>query len=315
MRGRLTQCSVVGMLILALGALVMPASTATPGAQRIATDRSEQPKVVQIHVDDRAELDRLVATGTDVVEFVKPTQDGLVTEVVVTPSELARLESMGFEPGEVVFTVKDWKRNLAERSRFLDEQGPVEDNLDTVKIIRADYFQNSAGSFLSLEAKSSLGNATGVQLLARWSDPANLTTLDVPATMSAFIDVGQYMYHRLLVPVAARPATVTVQSTRGGSATAAVDDWLGATPPEPKPHYVSDFVDHYMDPTEVYDRIEELAAQYPEIAEIVKLPHQTNGYRRKAQVLLGNGSAAASAVVVTSAAWGHEGGNDLRSRS
>ena len=43
------------------------------------------------------------------------------------------------------------------------------------------------------------------------------------------------------------------------------------------------------------------------------MPNKTNGYQRKAQATIGSttGTAAQSAVVVSSAAWGHEGGNGI----
>jgi hypothetical protein len=55
--------------------------------------------------------------------------------------------------------------------------------------------------------------------------------------------------------------------------------------------------------------MEEIARDPPDIAEIVYLPYQTNGYQRKAQATIGGTGQAA--VVATSAAWGHEGGNDI----
>lgn len=309
---RATSVSVAIVAAMLVTALLVPNSLAGTGSIQIATDKPEVPSVVQIHLQDQKELDRLVATGVDVVEFVdRQTTDHIVTEVVVTPSQLARLHHLGFKSGKTVFTVRDWKRNLAERQDFLDKQGPIEDNTDTVKIIRADYFENRSGKFLNVEAKSSLKNAAGVQLLATWSNPADPTSIGGPASLVAFVDAGQYMYHRALVPVTARPATVTVLSTRTGTATAPVTDWLGAPPQLPPNGYQKDFIDHYMDPTEIYARIEELAARYPDLTEIIDLPYNTNGYRRKAQALIGASNAAASAVVVTSSAWGHEGGNDL----
>src|SRR5690606_12821161 len=69
------------------------------------------------------------------------------------------------------------------------------------------------------------------------------------------------------------------------------------------------FVDHYMDPTELYDRLEALAAAFPHLAEIIELPYRTHGYRRPAMGV--TGSVAASAVVWHSKAWGHQGGHDL----
>ena len=75
------------------------------------------------------------------------------------------------------------------------------------------------------------------------------------------------------------------------------------------PGYQSDFVDDYKTPQQVYARFEEIAQQYPEIAEIVPLKNKTNGYQRKAQATIGGTGQAA--VVMSSAAWGHEGGNDI----
>ncbi len=42
-----------------------------------------------------------------------------------------------------------------------------------------------------------------------------------------------------------------------------------------------------MDPTELYAKIEALAAEFPDLAEIVELPYLTNGYRRQAMGVSG----------------------------
>ena len=79
-----------------------------------------------------------------------------------------------------------------------------------------------------------------------------------------------------------------------------------------------------MDPTEVYARFDELAAQFPDIAELVPLPNPTSGYQRKASTVVGpanftytgqtgtfNANSATQVVVLESLAMGHEGGNQL----
>ncbi|QOC91595.1 hypothetical protein [Micromonospora craniellae] len=100
-------------------------------------------------------------------------------------------------------------------------------------------------------------------------------------------------------------------SSIGGVVTGAVSDWLedGTPPLTANPGYRSDFVDGYKHPQQLFARAEEIARQFPQIAEIVYLPHRTNGYQRKAQATIGG--TGQSAVVVNSAAWGHEGGNDV----
>ena len=83
----------------------------------------------------------------------------------------------------------------------------------------------------------------------------------------------------------------------------------------------ADFTTRYLDPTELYGRFKELAAEYPNISELITLPNKINGYQRRAQALMsGNFGTGVtpntrlgqeSAVVLTSRAWGHEGGNDI----
>src|SRR5262249_42023489 len=88
-----------------------------------------------------------------------------------------------------------------------------------------------------------------------------------------------------------------------------VTKWLGDARQKPNPHYVSDFVDHYMDPEEVYGRIDSLAKEFPKLTQLINLPYKTNGYRRAAQAQFG--TATASTFYVTSKAYGSDGGNDI----
>jgi hypothetical protein len=76
-----------------------------------------------------------------------------------------------------------------------------------------------------------------------------------------------------------------------------------------------------MDPTEVYERVDALAAANPEIAEMVDMPNDTVGYQRPAMAMLAgttapgsqpSGTAAqGSAVQLFSKAMGHLGGNEI----
>ena len=125
--------------------------------------------------------------------------------------------------------------------------------------------------------------------------------------LRTFIDAGEYQYHYRQVSVDGRPGRIVVTSNLGGSDTTYATEWVpdqGKIKP-----YQTGFVDHYMDPTELYDRIESLAAEFPDLAEIIELPYLTNGYRRQAMGLLG--SANSNRVVITSNAWGYEGGNGI----
>ncbi|WP_438854934.1 M14 family metallopeptidase [Agromyces sp. M3QZ16-3] len=118
-----------------------------------------------------------------------------------------------------------------------------------------------------------------------------------------------------LLPSMPPPATVRVTSSGGGSAEADVTEWLADTEPGSAPGhapgagYESGFLDHYPDAHELMDIIEQMHAEFPALTEIIDLPYETNGYRRAAMHL--SGGANSQRVVLTSLAWGHEGGNDL----
>ena len=85
--------------------------------------------------------------------------------------------------------------------------------------------------------------------------------------------------------------------------------------------FLRDFTTHYMDPTEIYARFRQLATEFPNISQLITLPNKTNGYQRRAQANMNGGmmigiappdaAAESQTVVLTSRAWGHDGGNDV----
>jgi hypothetical protein len=130
--------------------------------------------------------------------------------------------------------------------------------------------------------------------------------------MVAFVDDGAYLGHQFSTPVpaTAQPQWITVTSDGGGKAEARAAEWpAGERPDRAVPGYQKDFVTQYMPPAQLNERVKALHRRYPALTDIISLPNQTNGYRRHAQALLGTPPAAA--VVVTSDAYGSEGGNDL----
>ena len=145
--------------------------------------------------------------------------------------------------------------------------------------------------------------------------------------MSKFTDAGQYMYHQQLIALRGAYATIPTEdlTVRVAAATGATDtsapiEWAGSGIPPRVPTFQKDFITKYMDPTEVYDRIDDIAEQYPEIAEIVPMPNKSVGYQRQAMAMMAGttapgsnpaGANAGSAVQLWSKAMGHEGGNLL----
>ena len=336
--------------IWVVAALALPAAlgSASGDSNRDTTDLASQEKaVIEVELANRDEVDRLVETGADLTHEVHFHADHIDAQVVVTPSEAADLRAQGFDLGRVLWTEADSRAVLAQRQSVIREkrqearefgidatgytepvtkpstrQPQVEassaqslsaTNPDNLLIARADYFQSSQGHFISVEAKTDLAQAATLTL--EWDEgPGTPIGADGRSiNMQSFVDAGTYMYHRRQIGVDDRPEFVRVTSSGGGSETRALEEWL--PPPDEDPDedpFLTGFVDHYMDATELMDRFEQLAAEFPNIAEIVELPYKTNGYRRKSQAILGSTSGGGpAAVVVESLDWGHEGGDDI----
>ncbi|AWS47403.1 M14 family zinc carboxypeptidase [Streptosporangium sp. 'caverna'] len=316
---RVRRFAVVLALPLAIAVSTLPvlADPGPPPVSDVAPDRlpaTDQNGValIRIVVPDQADVDRLADMGVDLAEYKKPVDDGLEVHAILSPQEADRLRDQGFDLRGVISDESDFAANKVERGQALAREAVAEAETDKLTVLRAEWFTSTDNQrFLSVEVKSSATDAQTV-LTATWDSGKN-TAPDSggTATMSRFTDAGQYMYHRFTSPLAIdqEPAKVTITSSRGGSVTAEAAKWLGAPRKAPRPHYVSDFVDHYMDATEVTDRIVGLAAEFPATAEIVDLPYKTNGYRRLAQAQFGTGSAAI--VYLSSKAYGSEGGNDV----
>ena len=137
-----------------------------------------------------------------------------------------------------------------------------------------------------------------------------------------------YIEHRELVRIGepgttspARPTRIRVGSSTGEFKEGDVSTWLGGGLPPMASNFVKDFTTKYLDPTELYAEFDKLAAEYPNISELITLPNKTNGYQRRAQALMSGAFGTGmtpntrlgqeSAVVLTSRAWGHEGGNEI----
>ncbi|WBL14638.1 M14 family metallopeptidase [Sutcliffiella sp. NC1] len=233
--------------------------------------------------------------------------DGIYeVEAMVTASELEILESYGIEVHDVLMTQQLWDERIAEMNTTLDENESAILAEEKLQILRADHYTNQSATFLYVEAKSSAGAVASTALTATWEENG----VEKSAPLSHRSDYGEYLYHWFELPVEEIPATVTVTSNQGGTATSPVTEWLGDPKPgNPKHHYVSDFIDSYMTPTQINERIEQLAAEFPDLLEVIEMPYKTNGYRRHAQATIGNFTN--TAVVVSSKAWGHEGGNGI----
>jgi hypothetical protein len=282
--------------------------------------------------------------------YLRHNRNGSVTATVFgTERGFARLARAGYNLGPTIEGPATWESRIAEitarkraerrsRAAALDNSIGTASHEEEIVILRVDYFENYAGRFLSVEAKDRLGSAAptgstyiGPSLSLSWDSGPGTPIVSTPRPMSVNIDPDTtpdtYIEHRLLVRIGepgtttpARPTRVRVGSSTGATREADVNVWLGGGLPPMGSNFLRDFTTHYMDPTEVYARIEALADEFPNIARLVRLPYKTNGYQRRAQATMAGATPPGNevedglegtAVVLTSRAWGHEGGNNI----
>ncbi|RVX38589.1 zinc carboxypeptidase [Nonomuraea polychroma] len=282
MRGLRASAAVLTLVLATL-------TVAEPSSPAVAGPADPEPaSLVTLSVPDRAAMERLVASGADLTHRVRPQPDGSVqVDAVVTPSQLTGLRALG---AALAPETPPQARSTATTAA------------DQIVVERAVWYKSRDGYFLSVEASSSLGQAAA--LTVAWQGGS--------AEMVAYVDAGAYLGHQLStpVPITGRPHWITVTSAGGGKAEARVKEWPdGERPDRTGPGYQKDFVTQYMPPAQLNERIKALHRRYPKLTELITLPYPTNGYRRHAQALLGTPPAAA--VVITSTAYGSEGGNDL----
>ncbi|OIK16436.1 hypothetical protein BIV60_05185 [Bacillus sp. MUM 116] len=276
------------------------------GQPDLPLPKEESYSIVQLEIPNQNAKEKLQELGIDLTHRAEAHDGIFEVDAVVTPSEVAMLKTYGIKVKDILMTEKEWNARNAERQSAIELDSRVQAAEDSVKILRANHYTNQSETFLYIEAKSSAGAAASTSLTATWTEDG----VEKSATLSRLVDAGEYLYHYLELPVNKIPSSVKITSNLGGTATSAVTEWLGTDKPgNPKKHYVQDFIDHYMDPAELYDRAQKLAKEFPDLVEIINMPNKTNGYRRLAQATLG--TTTNTSVVITSKAWGYQGGNDI----
>ena len=203
--------------------------------------------------------------------------------VYVTDVEEAQLRALGYTIGDTVEDESTWEARKAEiaatkaaeaaAAEFAEEgvdkskaRGAVPPPGETV-VMRAYTFTNYAGRFLYVEAHNKANTTTGgpTQALS-YAGPDGVYQPAV--NMGKFVDGGAYMYHRQLVSlrgayanIAAKDVTVRVAAATGATDTVKPIEWTGSALPPRIATFQKDFITKYMDPTEVYDRIDKIAAR------------------------------------------------------
>jgi hypothetical protein len=269
----------------------------------------EEPDLVTLLVPDEQTAARLVGLGVDLSHYRKPVAGGIEVHAMINTAEQAELKALGFDVRGTIASAEQMEAVAEQRLEHLDTLAAMEDvAADSLNVLRAEWFTSLGGQkFLNIEVRSSLGTDSTTVVQVSWDGGG--------ATLSRFVDGGQYMYHRFTspLPVDEVPERITLTSSKGGTVSVPVTQWLGGPRSVPDETLATGFVDNYMDPTQLTARIEALAAEFPQLAEVIELPYKSNGYRRHAQAIIGSTASnqLAGTFYVTSKAWGHQGGNDL----
>ncbi|PYC64718.1 peptidase M14 [Micromonospora arborensis] len=297
-----------------------PADPATP-----VTLSATETALVRVQLRDQAQLDRLVAAGTDLANRPRTRDGRILADLVLTGAQLAELTSQGAAAVQVVQRAEDGSRHYADsvraaqartaaglRAPAAGQRTATAAVVDTLQVQQAYWWTTGGQTFLQTQVATTATDDPDVEITVSWrtSDGATGTF-----PLSRFEDSGEYQYHYALPqPVPNRPVQLTATSSLGGVSRVVTPTlWPNATPPPLPAGYQKDFIDAYLTPTDIQARIKRLARQYRDLVDVIDLPNKTQGYRRNAAAYLGD--PAVAAVVVESVRFGDQGMNGVQVRT
>lgn len=323
-RRRLAVVLSAALLVATPGAFAAPGDGDPPGAQGTAAEQDlpqgPERALVRLELPGRSTLESLIADGADIAAVPAPSPDSrdgaVLVDLVLTGDELAALQEDGATVRQVIQREGDAQARFEEsreaaearHSAGLSPQtvdGQVQP-ADTLEVDYATWWESGGQTFLQVQVSTSATSDPDLEIDVEWETEDGTT-----GTFSLFryVDAGQYMYHYYLpVPVPDVPVSVVATSSEGGTATSATTQWPGTEGPELPEGYQHDFIDHYMTPAEINERIDRLADQYPDLVDVVELPNETNGYRRTAKAVVGDRETGA--IIIESVDFGSDGMND-----
>jgi len=346
------------------------------GAPSVALAGPDDPALVQFRLDNSAQYDEFERLGFNMDHNVVKGQGGAVTvQAWVTDEELALARARGYKDVGVIHDKNNIDRIRAETAEKVAEEKAAYRALrtngagktskgaaaSTVRAQRADYYENNNGRYISIEGYTTENaitctnpqagtgcSYTGPQLVASWYD-ADGNQLG-SGNLNPYIDTDtnpdHYQYHLTVYRVGAKgdglplPASIKIAAPNGDTDTLATKRWAETDPPGLPDGFQSGFNQRYYNSVEAYQKMRDLAAEFPNISQVYELPNKTRGYQRYAQTMIGyqsapyvtftpntnepggplapagstsalNATNAARAVVLTSKVMGHLGGNDI----
>ncbi|WP_109474323.1 M14 family zinc carboxypeptidase [Ornithinimicrobium cavernae] len=291
-----------------------PGATAEAEAIQLPDDERA---LLRLELPDRAALEQLVRDGADVaaVPATSPDTRGdrVLVDLVLSGRELEALEAEGATVVQVIQREGEGTRNFEASREAAARQHAVglssttagAEPQDTLTFDHAYWWTSGEQTFVQVQVATSAELDPDLEITVEWETETGET-----GTFSLFRyeDADEYLFHfHLPQSVPDVPVSLTATSSEGGTATAVPEAWPGSEPPETPSGYQQDFIDSYMTPADVNERMDRLVQQYPDLVEVIELPHQTHGYSRTAKSHVGDPESAA--IVVESVEPGTEGMN------
>lgn len=300
----------VAVFVALVGSMAPIAVAQDPSEEEAPQAEIEHPEIVPLTLKNRGQATRLGDLGIDLGEEIIDVEGGVEVQAIVTKRQQAQLRQMGIGVGKALKTERDAEALQAEYTAMTAAQEAAEEEAeetgDDLRVQRAQWFNDPAqGRFLEVEVWSQAGKDSASVILNVAFDAGEGTEIGGTGTqsfnLSRFVDAGQYMFHRANSPVRITtenvPTRMRVRSILNGETVGerivpVKETLTGATASGPgspiaqSDTYQTSFVSKYVNATESYAKIQELAAEFPHLAEIIELPNKSNGYRRNAQALL-----------------------------
>jgi hypothetical protein len=299
-----------------MGAAAIAAAMLVSPTAALADD--DAPALLQFKLDSGAQYDDFERLGFAMDHAVDDGEgDDKIVSAWVNDEELAIARAHGFENVGVVHSKQNFAAIRAESLRTKQAEIDAKEALrvnkagkagasaapGSVRVQRAEYYENNVGKFISIEA-----NADGVSYTG-----ANGNIYNGPTLMAEFYDAAgnrmgggllddytdtdvnpdYYQYHWVLIRYGNKgdnkpvPASVKVSSNNGDVDTLATKEWIAKDPPKPPASFLTGFVNRYYDSPDAIQKIKDIAAQYPNITTLTELPNKTHGYQRPAATMLG----------------------------
>src|SRR5918992_4172944 len=254
-----------GLLVVAILALTLTgAAAAADGGEARGIDPNQGDNLVEVTLPDKAAAIQLQLNaeqyGVDFNDhYLRHNGNGSVTVTVFgTAEELDALAAAGYEVGTTIEGPATWQARVQERQQDVMAEARADaaargagdvSGADTgeIVVLRVDSFENYAGRFISVEAKTRLATMNGSQytgpsLSLTWNRGEGTPIDSDPRSMNLNIDPDTtpdtYIEHRILVRIGdpatttpPQPTLVRIGSSSGAAKEAPVQTWLDGGPP------------------------------------------------------------------------------------